>query len=106
MSTVIDYEQVVSQFESALLTQLRGHSSDVEFLEMWVPDADPVKSILNMVDCAEISGIDKIQVAVSEATLNDAAFETLKNSLDTDYSVRLENDGVRRLLSITKGSSS
>ena len=69
MSATLDYEELVEDFESSLMTKLRGHGPTADYLEMWVPDADPVKSILNMVEAAEAYGRDEIVVRVSCDTL-------------------------------------
>ena len=66
---VLDYEQLVADFETKLLTQLRKHGSDLDYLEMWVPDDDPVKSILNMVEAAAAYGQDAIAVRVGSNAL-------------------------------------
>ena len=89
----LDYENLVHQFESALLTQLRGHNNDSGFLEMWVPDLDPVKSILCMVESAELGGVSKFNLRINLATLSgDAliALEFLLKSLST-LSHRIED---------------
>ena len=36
---------------------------EADYLEMWVPDDDPVKSLLNMVEAAEAYGRDEIAIA-------------------------------------------
>ena len=66
---VLDYERLVADFETRLVTQLRKFGTDAEYLEMWVPDQDPVKSILNMVEAAEAFGQDEIAVRVSSETM-------------------------------------
>ena len=66
---VLNYEQLVADFEIKLLTQLRNFGSDAEYLEMWVPDEDPVMSILNMVEAAEAFGRNEIAVQVGVNTL-------------------------------------
>ena len=64
----LNYETLVKAFEEALVTKLRGHGAEAEYLEMWVPDEDPVKSILNMVEAAEAFGRDEIAIEVSSTT--------------------------------------
>lgn len=69
MSDVLDYEALVAGFEHSLLTQLRGHSAAAPFLEGWVPDEDPVRGILNMLEAAEIAGEGTIALRVRHDTL-------------------------------------
>jgi hypothetical protein len=66
---VLNYEALVANFESKLLTQLRSFGADAEYLEMWVPDQDPVKSILNMVEAAESFGQREVAIRVAAKTL-------------------------------------
>ena len=57
--TEIDYEKLVKTYENSLMTTLRGHSPHDEYLATWVPDADPVNGILNMIEAAEIGGCNQ-----------------------------------------------
>ncbi|HLH87348.1 MAG TPA: hypothetical protein VKX28_02715 [Xanthobacteraceae bacterium] len=66
---VLDYERLVADFEVKLLTQLRNFGSDAEYLETWVPDEDPVKSILNMVEAAEAAGRSELAVRIAASTM-------------------------------------
>ncbi len=70
--SVLNYEDLVEAFEAALVTKLRGHGAEAEYLEMWVPDDNPVKSILNMVEAAETFGRDEIAIQVADSTLDAA----------------------------------
>ena len=69
MSDVLSYEALVEEFEEGLLTKLRGHRSAAAFLEMWVPDEDPVRSLLSMFEAAEMAGEAKIAIRIAAATL-------------------------------------
>jgi hypothetical protein len=64
--SVLDYEQLVAQYQHDLLHLLRGHSS-VDYLEMWVPDEDHVKSLVNMAEAAQSSELDRLVVDLGEA---------------------------------------
>lgn len=69
MSAPLDYEALVAAFEHSLLTQLRGHSAAAPFLEVWVPDEDPVRGLQNMFEAAEIAGERSLAVTISAASL-------------------------------------
>jgi len=69
MTDTLVYEDLVEAFEHSLLHQLRGHGAAVPYLDTWVPDPDPVRSLLNMLEAAELAGERILRVAVSEATL-------------------------------------
>ncbi len=77
MTATLNYEDLVKAFEEALVTKLRGHGAEADYLEMWVPDADPVKSILNMVEAAEAYGRDDIAIEVSSETLSEGQVNEL-----------------------------
>lgn len=77
MTGALNYEVLVRAFEEALVTKLRGHGAEADYLEMWVPDEDPVKSLLNMVEAAAAYGRDDIAVEVAAATLSDAQVNEL-----------------------------
>jgi hypothetical protein len=70
MITTVNYEELVEDFKRKLLTQLRGHGADAEYLETWVPEDDPVKSILNIVESAQAYGRDEVRVNVAKTTMN------------------------------------
>jgi hypothetical protein len=70
VTTALNYEELVEDFKRKLLTQLRGHSADAEYLETWVPEDDPVKSILNIVESAQAYGRDEVRVSVAKTTMN------------------------------------
>ena len=65
----LQYEDLLACFSERLMTSLRGHDVGFAFLEMWVPDEDPVKSILNMVESAEMGGANSLAISVSRGTL-------------------------------------
>ena len=71
MTEPLDYDHLVRDFEQSLLTQLRGHGASGGFLEMWVPDEDPVRGLTGLFDAAELAGEETVVVSISQATLND-----------------------------------
>ena len=77
MAALFDYEALVADFNQKLVTQLRSHSTDTQFLETWVPDEDPVKSILNMVESARSAGCDRMRIRFTETTMNSGKRQEL-----------------------------
>jgi len=73
-ANVVDYEQVTGTYETGLNTQLRGFRGGARFLEHWVHDPDPVKSIVNMIEAAETDGLVDVTVLLGARTL--AALDT------------------------------
>jgi hypothetical protein len=93
MTVVLDYENLTADFNQKLVTQLRGHSADNEYLETWVPDEDPVKSILNMVEAALSSGLETVRVRIASSTLNETQRDALLAELGTIAEARLVDEG-------------
>lgn len=91
MSDVIDYDFLVAEFENSLVTTLRSHRPAEEYLEMWVPDEDPVKGLLNMIEAAQIAGRDGIRIKVKLATLPADRHDELR-----DLAVEIGTTDIRR----------
>ncbi len=70
MAERLHYEELVEDFNRRLLTQLRGHGAGPDYLETWVPEEDPVKSILNIVELAQAFGRDALCVNVAKTTIS------------------------------------
>lgn len=79
--TPIDYEAISAEFEQALSEKLRQHGMNEPFLEFWVPEADPVKGIVGMVDSARIAGYDKIAIRFTTASVPSDRVEELRQRL-------------------------
>jgi hypothetical protein len=79
-TVVFDYEEMVERYNTALFNTLRHHQASDE-LDTWVPDDDPLRSILNMVEAAEISGLAALTVRVGPATLAALDLENLRAQL-------------------------
>jgi hypothetical protein len=101
MTGTLNYEVLVRAFEEALATKLRGHGAEADYLEMWVPDEDPVKSILNMVEAAEAFGRDEIAVEVSAETLTDTQVNDLLAILSDIGTAEITARAEGRLVEVT-----
>jgi len=86
----INYEQLVESYENRLLNQLRSHGVDLDFLEMWVPDEDPISSILNMAEAAGAFGVEEFCVRVENDSLPASLRSGLKEALSPVSDVTLE----------------
>lgn len=93
-----DYDEIAKQFNQDLITKLRQHGTTVSFLELWVPDSDPVLGILGMFDAARTSGIKELSVTCSCTTLPVASAEQLSAMLDDFGQVKIQPFGVDQLL--------
>lgn len=83
-ANLVDYDQVTGTYVSGLNTQLRGFRGGARFLEHWVHDPDPVKSIVNMIEAAETAGLADVTVlfgARTQAALDMARLDKLAGEL-------------------------
>lgn len=85
----LDYEALVDQYNENLFLKLRGHRS-AEYLDMWVPDEDPFKGVLNMVEAAELAGQSEIAIRLGEATVRALDLAALETAAAKVGSVTLE----------------
>lgn len=98
---VLDYELLVRDFESRLVTQLRGHGTDTEYLEMWVPDDDPVKSLLNMIEAAAAFGRDSIAVRVTDRSASERQIAGLVAKAGALGDIAVERSGDGAIIRVT-----
>ena len=102
MMGTLNYEALVRSFEESLVTKLRGHGAEAEYLEMWVPDEDPVKSILNMVEAAEAFGRDDIAIEVAAETLSEDRVNELLSVLRDIGTPKISARPGGRLIQVTE----
>ncbi|MEK8019661.1 MAG: hypothetical protein VSS75_022535, partial [Candidatus Parabeggiatoa sp.] len=74
---IIDYQQLVTDYNEALVNVLRGFRPKYEFLDIWVPDAEPDKSILNLLEAAQIEGENEVSLFLEEKLLDELDIKTL-----------------------------
>lgn len=79
----IDYLALVDEYNTSLTNVLRGFRPKFEFLELWVPDEDHVKSILNLVDAAQDSDYFNIEVYLDNNLLSEIQINHLINELES-----------------------
>lgn len=87
---ILDYESLADSFNQALLHTLRQHSVADTFLDYWVPDADPVRGIISMVDSARIAGRTAIAVRFRRTTIPEARLPELEHAIGRFSDVALE----------------
>jgi hypothetical protein len=103
---VLDYERLVARYQYDLFHSLRGHCS-LDYLEIWVPDEDPVKGLLNMFEAAQSCGRDQLIVNVGATTESQIDTQQLLGLLGNLGKATLEraDDGVRVLVSGMRAAS-
>jgi hypothetical protein len=98
---ILNYEDLMADFNHKLVTQLRSHGSGNEYLETWVPDEDPVKSVLNMVEAALSAGLDEMEIRFAAATMNEKQRAKLMAELSAIANARLAATGDGYALAVT-----
>lgn len=98
----IDYEALVKAFNQALIHTLRKHNVARSFLDLWVPDADPVRGIASMVDSARIAGLSEIAIRFTVATVPAERLPELERSLAKNCRILIERSGEHTLLRATQ----
>lgn len=97
----INYENLVASYEDRLLNQLRSHGVDLDFLEMWVPDENPVASILNMVEAASAFGTENFSLRVTTESLPPEQHGALRAALKPISDVEIDGHGDYSLVHIS-----
>ncbi len=92
----LDYESLIDQYNDSLATVLRGFRPAAAYLETWVPDSDPAKSVLNLVEAAEAGGVESVALFLGPATVRDLELGRLMTLLGAIgvAEVKQERDGL------------
>jgi len=94
----IDLAEVTETYEKGLLDRLRGFGAEESIFETWVPDADPQKSIQNLIDAAIEAHFDgALAIAIPESMLSEGQLRLLAESLELPAEVAPESPGNWRL---------
>ncbi len=92
----IDFDNVVKAYQESLFTVLRGFRPTPAYLEIWVHDEDPVKSILNMIEAAQGVGRPDVSIHVGAETAKKLDLSRLSKLATRTGRVRIDGgaDGV------------
>ena len=90
MPVVFEFEALTADFHRKLVTQLRNHGADSEYLETWVPDEDPIRSIINMAELALAAGCQDLVVRFSSGTMDEGQRRDLMTAASELGSPRIE----------------
>lgn len=102
VSAAIDYDALVIAFNQALLHTLRKHSIADSFLDYWVPDADPVRGILSMIDSAWIANRSAVTIRFSHQTVSAERLPDLEQSARRSAQVAIDRKPDHFLLHATR----
>jgi len=102
MQDILDYDSLVAEFEHGLLNRLRGHGISTSFLELWVPDEDPVKGLLSMIEAAEAQGQSRLTIDIDAARFSAPQVDELRSCLGAG--IALKGDLVGEKIRLTYSS--
>src|SRR2546430_11478292 len=93
---ILDYDKLVDAYSANLDVTLRGFRPAEEMLDTWVPDEDPVRSLTNLVEAAQLCGSNSVSVRVGTKTLDGHSPELLTEKLASlgNVNVTKEDDTV------------
>ncbi len=86
----IDYDEAAARYADRLDTKLRGFGDDTPWLATWVPDPDPVRGVLSLLEAAAGEGLDALEVVVD--TLDPDALRARGRALGA---LQVEREGER-----------
>lgn len=98
---ILDYERLVADYNASLFATLRHHRS-AGALDIWVPDDDPLKSVVNMVDAAELAAVPEIHIRIGPKTLENLDLEALRALAGEVGEVSTERDGESVVFSVRR----
>lgn len=96
--SIINYEELVAEYNDSLINVLRGFRPGYAFLEMWVPDADHAESILNLVDAAREAGELTVTLKLKSETVSSLDLANLSEELSQMGQVRIRNEGSGKII--------
>jgi len=100
--TDIDYDRLVADYEQGLVDRLRGfEAGDAPFLQLWVPDEDPVRSLCNILDAAATEGETTISIAIGADTAASLDADALRAAASEYGTVTLDANGAGYRLAVT-----
>jgi len=99
---ILDYDQLVATYHVNMEATLRGFRAAEEMLDTWVPDEDPVRSLTNLVEAAQLCGSDSVSVRVSSKTLDGHSSEVLKEKLASLGEVATTQEKESSMFTISK----
>jgi hypothetical protein len=97
----LNYDALVATYWDDLTTQLRGFRPAAEFLDLWVPDEDHVKSIINMLEAAQSAGQPDLALYIEKDTVSAMDLAALIEAAGAYGDVRTVMEGNLRLFEVT-----
>lgn len=98
---VINYKELVTDYNESLVNVLRGFRPKAAFVEMWVPDADHSKSIINLVEAAQIHGEDSFRISVANPIWKEINQNSLISEMKKMGSVEVQAEADGAIIQVS-----
>ena len=101
----LDYAQLVQEYESRRETRERGFGMDVDFLDVWVPDPNLIKSVYFLFEAAASHKYAGLSLVLSDEASSEADGDELLNSLRALGGVSVDQTAGKVTVSVAFGAS-
>ena len=87
---ILDFSSILENYETSLVDQLRNFGLDGEIFETWVPDPDPIKSLVNLVDSTVESGAELVlDIRIKKETLSHIDIDRFRREINRNLAVEV-----------------
>lgn len=115
---MLDLDMLTESYNRMLIERLRGFGFDEDFLGLWVPDEDPLRNLVSLLEAAASHGLAELAVAVSAdyrrkldepllmaalAPLGTARFEATPTGMTCHVTFARTDNPSRRTGAVTRG---
>ncbi len=97
---VLDYADLVARYEAGLIDTLRSFGFQTDYLDLWVPDEDLTRSLLNLFDAAAEAGHTALSVRISPEAAAEAKAAGLPDKAASRGRVSFQGGGGSVILRI------
>jgi NifU-like protein involved in Fe-S cluster formation len=98
LQEAINYEDLVREYNLSLNSVLRGFRPKYDFLELWVPDANHLRSVKNLVESALDQNHKTFSLYFSPAILKEIEWDKLVQELEKICKVEQKSEGGGKML--------
>ncbi|MBS4047978.1 MAG: hypothetical protein KG075_16660 [Alphaproteobacteria bacterium] len=100
-SDILNYNDLVARYETDLIENLRGFGFQTDYLDLWVPDEDLSRSLLNLLDAAATAGRDTLTVRLPASHAAQLRQSDFLSQAQTRCTCRQNEDGADIILQFT-----
>lgn len=86
---ILDYDKLVETYSNNLDVTLRGFRPAEEMLDTWVPDDNPISSLSNLVEAAQLCGSNSVAVRIGRKNLEPESTASVRDKLASQGEVEV-----------------